>query len=79
MPKIITGKVVSLKMQNTVVVEVSRRVPHPLYKKLLKKSKNFKADLAGHVVALGNQVKIIEIKPMSKTKFFAVKEVLKQK
>jgi small subunit ribosomal protein S17 len=79
MAKVLTGKVVSLKMQNTVVVEVSRRVPHPLYKKLLKKSKNFKADLAGQTVALGNQVKIVEIKPMSKTKFFAVKEVLKQK
>ena len=79
MPKVITGKVVSLKMQNTVVVEVSRRVPHPLYKKLLKKSKNFKADLAGHTVEVGNSVKIIETKPMSKTKYFAIKEVIKQK
>ena len=79
MPKILTGKVISTKMANTAVVEVSRRVPHPLYKKLLKKSKNFKADTAGIEVAVGNEVKIVEIKPMSKTKYFAIKEVISKK
>jgi small subunit ribosomal protein S17 len=79
MPKILTGKVISTRMTNTAVVEVSRRVPHPLYKKLLKKSKNFKADTAGIEVAVGNEVKIVEIKPMSKTKYFAIKEVISKK
>jgi len=79
MAKVITGKVISVKMQDTAVVAVSRRVAHPLYKKLLKKTKNFKADTAGQVVAVGNEVKIVEIKPMSKTKFFAIKEVVTKK
>lgn len=79
MAKVLSGKVISAKMTNTVVVEVSRRVPHPLYKKLMKKTKNFKVDLAGHTVEIGNEVKIVEIKPMSKTKFFAIKEVKDRK
>lgn len=77
--KILTGKVISVKMQNTVVVEVSRRVPHPLYKKLLKKSKHLNVDTAGQTVAVGNEVKIVETRPISKTKYFAIKEVLSKK
>ena len=79
MAKVLTGKVISVKMQNTAVVEVSRRVPHPLYKKLLKRNKHFNVDTAGKEVAVGNEVKIVETKPMSKTKYFAIKEVRKQK
>lgn len=79
MAKVLTGKVVSIKMQNTAVVEVSRRVPHPLYKKLLKKSKHFNVDLAGKTVQVGAEVKIVEIKPVSKTKYFAIKEVITKK
>lgn len=77
--KVLTGKVVSMKMQNTVVVEVSRRVPHPLYKKLLKKSKHFNADTAGKTVEVGEEVRIVETKPVSKTKYFAIKEVITKK
>ena len=66
-------------MQNTAVVEVSRRVPHPLYKKLLKKSKHFNTDTAGKTVEVGNEVRIVEIKPVSKTKYFAIKEVITKK
>jgi len=79
MAKILTGRVVSLKMQNTAVVEVSRRVPHPLYKKLLKKSKHFNVDTAGIAVEVGNDVRIVETKPISKTKYFAIKEVITKK
>ena len=79
MAKVLTGKVVSLKMQDTAVVEVSRRVPHPLYKKLLKKSKHFNVDLAGKTVEVGNEVKISETKPISKTKYFVIKEVISKK
>ncbi len=79
MAKILTGKVIAAKMQNTVVVDVSRRVPHPLYKKLLKKSKHFNVDTAGQIVELGNEVRIIEVKPISKTKYFAIKEVITKK
>ncbi len=79
MAKVLSGKVISIKMQNTAVVEVSRRVPHPLYKKLLKRTKNFKVDTAGQEVVVGNQVKITETKPLSKTKYFVIKEVISQK
>jgi small subunit ribosomal protein S17 len=79
MTKVLTGKVISVKMQNTAVVEVSRRVPHPLYKKLLKKSKHFNVDTAGQTVEVGNDVKIVETKPVSKTKYFAIKEVITKK
>lgn len=79
MAKVLTGKVVSTKMTDTAVVEVSRRVPHPLYKKLMKVSKKFNVALAGHTVEVGDEVRIVEIKPVSKTKFFAIKEVKKDK
>lgn len=79
MAKVLTGQVVSVKMQNTVVVEVSRRVPHPLYKKLIKTSKKFNVDVAGHKVEVGNHVKMVETKPMSKTKYFKISEILRQK
>jgi small subunit ribosomal protein S17 len=76
MAKVITGKVISTKMQNTIVVEVTRFVPHPLYKKLLKRSKNFKVDSNGFTVEVGRRVKIVETKPMAKDKHFKVLEVI---
>ena len=79
MAKVLTGKVVSIKMQDTAVIEVSRRVPHPLYKKLLKKNKHFNVDTAGKTVEVGNEVRIVETKPLSKTKYFAIKEVITKK
>jgi small subunit ribosomal protein S17 len=77
MAKILTGKVVSTKMQNTVVVEVTRMLPHPLYKKLLKRSKNFKVDANGHNVMVGQEVKIQETLPISKDKHFKILSVKK--
>jgi len=77
MKKIIKGKVVSIKMQNTVVVEVVRKVPHPLYKKLLKRSKKHKADVNGLSINLGDTVKIVQTRPISKDKHFKVTEVVK--
>lgn len=76
MAKILTGKVVSTKMQNTILVEVTRFTPHKLYKKLLKRSTKFKVDPAGHEVKVGQEVKIAEIKPMSKEKYFRIAEVV---
>lgn len=77
--KILTGKVTSVKMQDTILVEVTRRVPHPLYKKLLKKSKQFKVDVKGqNAVEVGQTVKIVETKPISKTKHFKLLGVEKK-
>ncbi len=77
MQKILNGVVVSNKMTNTVVVEVTRRVAHPLYKKLIKKSKKYKVESAGMEINVGDRVKIGSIKPVSKNKFFKVLEVIK--
>lgn len=74
--KVLVGKVTSVKMQDTILVEVTRRVPHPLYKKLLKVSKQFKVDVKGQdVPEVGKTVKIVETKPISKTKHFKLLEV----
>ena len=75
--KTFQGKIISLKMNRTAVVEVTRRTPHPLYKKLLKKSTNFKADTGELNLLVGQKVKIVETKPISKGKFFKVMEVIK--
>ena len=77
MQKTFEGKVVSSKMQNTAVVEVTRRKPHPLYKKLLKRSTRFKVETGGYSVNIGDKVKIVETRPISKGKHFKIEEVIK--
>jgi len=72
MAKVLFGKVHSIKMQNTAIVEVSRLVPHPLYKKLLKRSKKFKIPTDGQELTVGQMVRIVETKPVSKGKYFAL-------
>lgn len=71
------GKIVSVKMNRTVIVEVTRKTAHPLYKKLLKRSTRIKADSGEMALSLGQKVLITETKPISKEKFFKVTEVLK--
>lgn len=75
MSKVLTGKVVSTKMQNTVIVEVVRRTPHKLYKKLMRRSKKYKVDTKGKDVAVGSLVRIEEVKPISKDKHFIIKQI----
>ena len=75
--KILEGKIISLKMQNTAVVEVLRHIPHPLYKKVIKRTKKYKADTAGFSLSVGDRVKIAEVKPISKEKHFKVLEKVK--
>lgn len=76
MAKVLTGKVVSTKMQQTVVVSVTHLKPHPLYKKLLRRSKNYNVDPNGQTVAVGQEVKIEEAKKMGKNKCFKILEVI---
>lgn len=75
--KIFKGKVVSLKMQKTAIVEVERKFAHPVYKKIITRSKRYKVDIGEHVLNIGDLVEIIETKPISKDKYFKVKEVIK--
>lgn len=70
--KIFTGVVVSNKMINTVVVAMERKIPHPVYGKLIKRTGKIMADTNGMEVNVGEIVIIEEIKPMSKNKNFKV-------
>lgn len=74
--KILEGIIVSTKMKKTAVVEVSRKVRHPLYKKLLTRSKKFKVDIQGIEISSGDRVRIVEIRPISKDKHFKIAKVL---
>jgi len=71
-PRILKGKVVSDKMQKTVVVEVSRMKKHPKYKKYYSVTKKFKAHDEEGVYKTGDKVLIKETKPMSKEKRWTV-------
>jgi len=77
MQKIFNGIVVSVKMNKTAVVEVTRRTPHPLYKKLLKRSKKYKVDMGESKITVGDRVKITQTRPISKDKHFKIMEVIK--
>src|ERR1700737_2711313 len=70
------GQVVSTKMQKTIVVEVSRRVPHPLYKRIIGKRKKFYAHDEEESAKPGDVVRIVECRPLSKLKRWKLAEVI---
>ena len=70
--KIFEGVVVSNKMQKTVVVKVERKKMHPLYKKIIKVFKKYKAHDEHNQCKEGDKVLIIETRPLSKEKRFRV-------
>lgn len=73
MPKrILQGVVVSAKQDKTVVVSVERQVMHPVYKKIVKKSKKFAAHDENNQFKEGDLVSIVESRPYSKTKTWTV-------
>ena len=74
--RILTGKVVSDKMQKTVVVEIVRQVKHKLYGKILKRSNRLKAHNENENVKIGDFVKIAGCRPISKQKHYKVIEKL---
>ena len=72
------GKVVSTKMQKTIVVEVSRRVPHPLYKRIIGKRKKFYAHDEEGTAKLGDVVRIVECRPLSKLKRWRLMDIVRR-
>ncbi|MGA2326691.1 MAG: 30S ribosomal protein S17 [Bryobacteraceae bacterium] len=72
------GLVVSTKMQKTIVVEVSRRVPHPVYKKIVKRRKKFYAHDEEGVARVGDVVRIVECRPLSRLKRWRLAEVIRR-
>ncbi|MBS0356318.1 MAG: 30S ribosomal protein S17 [Proteobacteria bacterium] len=72
------GRVVSDKMTNTVTVLVERRVKHPLYGKVIKRTAKYHAHVEAGVAKEGDLVEIEETRPISKTKTWRVTKVLEQ-
>lgn len=72
----LVGTVVSTKMQKTAVVEVERVYRHPLYHKVVRATKAYKAhDELG--ASVGDKVRIVESKPISRTKYWVIEEILR--
>ena len=72
------GKVTSNKMDKTVVVQVERLVKHPKYKKYIKQRTRFKAHDERNACSVGDEVRIIETRPLSRDKHWAVVEVTRK-
>jgi small subunit ribosomal protein S17 len=72
------GEVVSTKMAKTIVVEVSRRVPHPLYKRIVARRKKFYAHDEEGAAKMGDVVRIVECRPLSKLKHWRLAEVVRR-
>ena len=70
------GRVIRNSMEKTVVVEVQTTKRHPLYKKVIRTSKKYMAHDETNAIAVGALVRIVESRPISKTKKWAVEEVL---
>lgn len=70
------GEVVSTKMEKTIVVEVVRRVAHPLYRRIVSRKKKFHAHDAEGKAHVGDRVRIIESRPLSKTKRWTLDEIV---
>lgn len=74
----VIGKVTSVKMKDTVVVEVERKVKHPLYGKYIKRSSKMYAHDAENTSKLGDVVLIQQCKPISKTKHWVLVQVVER-
>lgn len=72
------GHVVSDKMQKTVVVEVEHLRRHPIYRRILRRSRRFKAHDETNAARVGDIVRIVETRPLSKEKRWRVAEIIKK-
>ena len=73
-----TGKVVSNKMQKTIVVAIEDNVRHPLYNKIVKKTYKLKAHDEENVCNIGDTVKVMETRPLSKDKRWRLVEIIEK-
>ena len=73
-----TGKVISNKMDKTIVVAIEEHVKHPLYKKIVKDTYKLKAHDENNECGIGDTVKIMETRPLSKDKRWRVVEIIEK-
>ena len=76
--KTIVGNVVSDKMDKTIVVAIVRNVKHPIYKKIMKRTKKVKAHDENNQCKIGDTVKIMETRPLSKQKCWRLVSIIKK-
>lgn len=76
--KILLGEVVSNRMHKTITVKVERRVRHPMYERVVKRSKKFHAHDEHNQCQIGDIVRVIETRPLSKTKCWRLLEVVRR-
>ena len=76
--KVRVGKVVSDKMDKTVVVAIADRVAHPLYKKIVGRTYKLKANDENNTCGIGDTVKVMETRPLSKDKRWRVVEIVEK-
>ncbi len=72
------GKVVSDKMDKTIVVAVADRVQHPLYKKIIKRTYKLKAHDENNECGIGDRVRVMETRPLSKEKRWRLVEIIEK-
>jgi small subunit ribosomal protein S17 len=72
------GQVVSDKMEKTVVVQIERRVQHPVYGKMVRRTKKLKAHDEQNAAKTGDTVRIMETRPLSKDKRWRVVEIIER-
>lgn len=77
--RVLLGEVVSNRMQKTITVKVERRVRHPIYERVVKRSKKFHAHDEHNQCQIGDQVRIIETRPLSKTKRWRLLEIIRRR
>lgn len=78
MRKVLTGRVVSDKMDKTVVVAVETLVRHPLYQRTIRRTKKFKAHDEKNACRTGDKVRMMETRPLSKEKRWRIIEILER-
>ncbi len=75
--KVLSGEVVSDRMDKTITVQVERRIRHAVYERVIKRSKKYHAHDEQNQCQIGDQVRIIETRPLSKTKRWRLLEVVR--
>ena len=76
--RLLVGTVLPSKMDRTIVVQVTRKIAHPVYKKFVSKNKKYYVDNPNNVAQSGDIVKIIETRPLSKLKRWRLVEITKE-
>ncbi|MBI4130479.1 30S ribosomal protein S17 [Candidatus Roizmanbacteria bacterium] len=76
MKKTLQGIVISMNMQKTAVVVVERTMRHPVYHKILRRTKRYKAHVEGITVQTGDHVQLVETRPYSKEKRYRIEKVM---